>query len=72
MAGRNSPDADARTNLFAACRVCHDEIVPRLSMGAQVGVKRQFDPGGWDEDLFRSIWSWKNGRQFLGAGFHQE
>lgn len=62
IAGRNSKNANARTNLGWYCWGCHRDKIPSMSMQEKVLLKIKNDPEGFDEVKFLEIRKAKNGR----------
>ena len=62
IAGRNSKNANARTNLGLYCWRCHRDRIPSMSMQDKVLLKIKHDPEGFDEVKFLEIRRCKGGR----------
>lgn len=62
IAGRNSKNANARTNLGWYCWGCHRDKIPSMSMQEKVLLKIKNDPEGFDEVKFLEIRRCKGGR----------
>ena len=62
IAGRNSRNANARTNLGWVCWRCHRDRIPSMSMQDKVLLKIKNDPQGFDEVKFAAIRKCKGGR----------
>lgn len=62
IAGRNSKNCHARTNLGLYCWRCHRDRIPSMSMQEKVLLKIKHDPQGFDEVKFLEIRRAKNGR----------
>ena len=62
IAGRNSKNCNARTNLSWYCWRCHRDRIPSMSMQDKVLLKIKHDPSGFNETEFLEIRRAKNGR----------
>lgn len=62
IVGRNHKLRHHRTNLFAVCRRCHDQIIPVLKIESQRALKAYYDADGYDAKVFAELWKAKNGR----------
>lgn len=61
MAGRNSPFRHHRASLSAACRECHREAIPGMSLSTQLYYKKKHDPDGYDRAVASRLQAAKNG-----------
>ena len=62
LAGRSHALRHARTNLFACCSRCHDNIIPRLGVPGLFLLRAIRDPEGYDKATATILLRAKNGR----------
>lgn len=65
IAGKSNALRHVRTNLFACCQDCHDDIIPIMGVPAVFKLKRLRDPEGFDRDQAAALLRGKNGRRDL-------